>query len=75
MFELIVRRHPYAEFNGDLKQYLADLKDGPLRIPSNYMSLYSLKMQPLLEIVTKMVSKSETSRISFEDIWEIVCKN
>jgi serine/threonine protein kinase len=75
MFELMMGRHPYAEYRGDLKQYVQDFKDAQLRLPSNYTNQYSLRMLPLIEIVMKMVAKNEVARIGFDEIWEFVSRH
>lgn len=78
MFELIVGKHPYinsSDFKGDIKQFLTEFKDSKLKLPPNYLNQFSLKMHSLLEIIIKMVSKVESTRISFEDLWEYASRN
>lgn len=69
MFELLTGRHPYADYRGDIKQYVQELKNSQLRLPPSYTSQYSLRMLPLIEVVVKMVAKTEQARIGFEEIW------
>lgn len=72
MFELLTGRGPYADYRGDLKQFVQELKEAPLRLPPRYTNLYSLKVLPLVEVIIQMVAKTESSRISFEELWKFV---
>lgn len=58
-----------------MKQFLTELKESQLKLPPHYVNQFSLKMHSLLDIVIKMVSKTEQSRISFEDLCEYISKN
>lgn len=51
---------------------MRELRENKLRYPNNLSSRYSLKFQTFFDMIVRMVKRSETDRMSFEEIWDYI---
>ena len=73
-FEIVTGKHPYLRPNGkrpSISDFILELMEAKLKLPGNLPNKYSLRFNEFFDrVILGMVKKSESARISFNDIWE-----
>lgn len=72
-FKMITGRHPYAFHQYENEQdFIDQLKLANLRPPISAKSRMSLAMLHLFDLIIRMVTKSESERVNFDEIYSFI---
>jgi len=72
-FKMITGRHPYVfqQYEND-QDFIDQLKLANLRPPISVKSRMSLAMLHLFDLIIRMVTKSESERVNFDEIYSFI---
>lgn len=76
MFEVITKMHPYVNQKGikTQKEFVIGLRSSSIVRPKLYAT-YSLQLQELFELVTRMCAKTRKNRATCQEIYNYVDTN